>query len=223
MNREQDPGAMLGMYASDADLFSRVWERVGVEGREDCPIETEAPARTEREMPTPAAQPHRPEHRENQPMTEPETPGDDFPLPDEFPCLGRASAASGGQLQQYIWEELEGWQLYRHLARRANGPNARALAALASEKHRRARRLAAAHFLIAGVRYWPTDRLETPRLNSWLGVLRERFGMEQRHEYRYRAAACDTNDPCLAELYSQLAEECASHAVLLRTVLESAL
>ena len=225
MEFERDPGAVLGMYASDADLFSRVWERVGVEDRVDCPIQTGSAPRpaaehTERTAEVPS---HTETRTETQQSMETERAEDDFPMPDDLPCLGRASASHGGQLQQYIREELEGWQLYRHLARRVNGPSARALAALASEKHRCARRLAAAHFLIAGVRCWPTDRLETPRLTSWLGVLRERFGVEQRQEHRYRAAACDTNDPCLAELYAQLAEECADHAAILRAVLESAL
>lgn len=212
MESERNTEAMLGMYASDADLFSRVWERVGAEGRADCPIVTVQPSVRETER--------IPEERQVQKR---DMAVDDFPLPDEFPCLGRRSVSQAGQLQRYIWEELEGWQVYRHLARRAGGPNARILAALASEKHRRARRIAAAHFLIAGVRYWPTDRLETPRLNSWLGVLRDRFGTEQRQEHGYRAAACETTDPCLAELYSTLADECAGHAAVLRTVLESAL
>lgn len=239
MKQEQVPGAMLGMYASDADLFRRIWERVGAEERADCPVErTSVPGAPEgirkgetgnedcvsgegwnAAMQAPAAE----EQAKLLRTAKSEASGDDFPPPDEFPCLGRASAPQGGTLQQYIREELEGWQLYRHLARRVGGPNARTLTVLASEKHRRARRLAAAHFLIAGVRYWPTDRLETPRLNSWLGVLRERFGTEQRQEHRYRAAACDTADPCLAELYSELAEECAQHAAVVRAVLESAL
>lgn len=241
MEFERDPGLMLGMCACDADLFSRVWERVGAEERPDCPVEVVPAARPAHSAPretVPAerAMPERMEHTAQRAVSAEEgveerrtaartdeCAGDDFPEADDLPCLGSASATHGGQLQQYIREELEGWQLYRHLARRINGPHARTLAALASEKHRCARRLAAAHFLIAGMRYWPTDKLETPRLNSWLGVLRERFSVEQRHEHRYRAAACDTNDPCLAELYSELAGDCAAHAAVLRSVLEAAL
>ena len=149
--------------------------------------------------------------------------GDDFPPEDDLPCLGSGSAGQGSQLQTYIREELESWQLYRLLARRVNGPRARTLTALASEKHRCARRLAAAYFLISGVRYWPTDRLETPVLNAWLGVLRSRFALEQRREFRYRAAMCDTCDPCLRELYGELATDCARHAATVRALLESAL
>jgi hypothetical protein len=77
--------------------------------------------------------------------------------------------------------------------------------------------------LIAGVRYWPVDELAVPRIASWLGTLREQFSAEQRSQHRYRAAAYDTEDPCLCELYSELAGGCAAHAVLLRSVIESVL
>ncbi len=149
--------------------------------------------------------------------------GDDFPKEDDLPCLGSSSAPHGGQLQKYIREELDGWQLYRHLSRKVSGPHARTLAALASEKHRCARRLAAAYFLISGVHFWPTDQLETPRLTAWLGMLRDRFSTEQHQEHRYRAAACDTSDPCLRELFTELAGDCATHASVLRSLLETAM
>lgn len=163
----------------------------------------------------------------DEPMPEPPESaahtGDDFPRPDAVPCLGSGSAGHGGQLQEDILAALEGWQLYRHLARKVTGSASRTLSALASEKHRQARKLAAAHFLISGVRYWPTDKLETPRVNSWLGTLRRRFAAEQQMDSRWRAASLDTEDPCLADLYCELAEECAAHAGVLRTLLENAL
>lgn len=163
----------------------------------------------------------------DEPMPEPPESaahtGDDFPRPDAVPCLGSGSAGHGSQLQEDILTALEGWQLYRHLARKVTGNPSRTLSALASEKHRQARRLAAAYFLISGLRYWPTDRLEVPRTNSWLGTLRRRFAAEQQMDSRWRAASLDTEDPCLADLYCELAEECAAHAGVLRTVLENAL
>ena len=42
-------------------------------------------------------------------------------------------------------------------------------------------------------------------------------------EFRYRAAMCDTCDPCLRELYDELAADCARHAAAVRSLLESAL
>lgn len=249
----------LGMYASDREIFDRVWKRVMPAERPDCPIVVTAPAPCTQEVhtPTPAPEaedipetaatdqpvpdpapipPEAPEMTERPEMPEepeaPEAPeppescaptGDDFPGPEAVPCLGSGSAAHGSQLQEDILAELEGWQLYRHLARRVTGSAARALSALASEKHRAARRLAAAYFLISGVRYWPTDRLAVPRPSAWLGTLRRRFAAEQHTESRYRAAALDTADPCLADLYAELADGCAAHAGVLRTLLESAL
>lgn len=149
--------------------------------------------------------------------------GDDFPRPDAVPCLGSASASHGSQLQEDVLAALEGWQLYRHLARKVTGSASRTLSALASEKHKQARKLAAAHFLISGVRYWPTDKLDTPRFGSWLGTLRRRFAAEQQLDSRWRAASLDTEDPCLAVLYGELAEDCAAHAGVLRSLLEQAL
>lgn len=267
----------LGMYASDRDVFDRVWKRVMPEERAGCPIVavpcaptmhtgsmpeapagTEAPAAPEepqvpaaRETPGAGELPAAPEMSDT--IETPETPdapdapeapqlpedsappevsdapesaaptGDDFPGQDAVPCLGSSSAGHADQLQEDILAELESWQLYRHLARRVTGSVARALSSLASDKHRAARRLAAAYFLISGVRYWPTDRLAVPRASSWLGALRRRFAAEQQMENRFRVQSLDTEDACLAELYRDLADECAAQAGMLRTLLETAL
>lgn len=165
-----------------------------------------------------SAPPEKPEPLESQGPA-----GDDFPRPDAVPCLGSGSANHGKQLQEDILAALEGWQLYRHLARKVTGSASRTLSALASEKHKQARKLAAAHFLISGVRFWPTDKLESPRFGSWLGTLRRRFAAEQQLDSRWRAASIDTDDACLAVLYGELAEDCAAHAGVLRSLLEQAL
>lgn len=198
----------------------------GARAAETPPVPDYLPAPEDLPAPEPPADPASipaggepdPEPLESQRHT-----GDDFPRPDAVPCLGSGSAGHGEQLREDILTALEGWQLYRHLARRVTGSAARTLSALASEKHKQARKLAAAYFLISGVRYWPTDRLDTPRTNSWLGTLRRRFAAEQQLDSRWRAAALDTEDPCLAELYIELAEDCAAHAGVLRALLESAL
>ena len=181
----------------------------------ELPPEPEAAERLERVAP---GEPERPAQPEGRTDTR-----DDFPERDAVPCLGSGSAGHGSQLQEDILDALEGWQLYRHLARRVTGSAARSLSALASEKHRQARRLAAAYFLISGVRYWPTDRLAVPRTASWLGTLRRRFSREQQVESRFRAEALDTEDPCLADLYRELADGCADFAAALRALLEAAL
>lgn len=237
LNARGEPG--LGMYAGDRELFGRVWQRVMPEERPGCPITVDAPPPAETPpapgpapgpedipAPEPPAEPA-PEPAGGEPAPEPlesqRHTGDDFPRPDAVPCLGSGSAGHGEQLREDILTALEGWQLYRHLARKVTGSAARTLSALASEKHKQARKLAAAYFLISGVRYWPTDRLGAPQTSSWLGTLRRRFAAEQQLDSRWRAAALDTEDPCLAELYIELAEDCAAHAGVLRALLESAL
>ena len=51
-------------------------------------------------------------------------------------------------------------------------------------------------------------------------ALREHFMEEQRGAAAYQTAAAETADPCLHELFLELAGEEDSHAWLLRSVLE---
>ncbi|HIT01916.1 MAG TPA: hypothetical protein IAC21_03730 [Candidatus Enterenecus merdae] len=123
------------------------------------------------------------------------------------------------RLRAQILEALEGWQFYRHLARRARA-GARVLRTLAADQHRQARRLAAAYFLLTGVRYWPTDTLAVPARTPLWGALRRRHQAEQGAQQAYLAAAQDAGDPELAQLYQQLAQDCEEHCYQLRGLLE---
>ena len=125
-----------------------------------------------------------------------------------------------GRMRRQVMEALEGWQFYRHLARRARGADARVLNALAGEEHRAARKLAAAYFLLTGVRYWPSELLTTPALPSYWGALRGRHQAEQRREMDYRISADDWDDPDQLELYRELAEEAQGRSRQLRMLLE---
>ena len=207
-----------GLSAADQAVFERVWKRV-MPAPDDCPIEVEvgttlvggdlpcACTRHETGSPLPA-------EREN-------TYCDgDFSPQDDIPRLGRSSSVHEGQLQQQILEELRRWQLYRHLARRGRSNFARMLTILAQQSHRAARQLAAAHFLISGVRYWPLEQLTTPAIPSFLGTVRKCFQTEQQRGQNYQLAADDTVDPALRELYTALAEDSEGHARLLQTMLE---
>jgi len=160
----------------DGDSFQRIWQRVMPEEKPDCPIEPvhSRPPGPE-PLPTPELPPEEPTEDSAPSAPTDQLGRDDFPGEENL-CLGKRAAGQGLPLQGHILTELEGWQLYRHLARRVSGTNARALTALASEKHGHARRLAAAYFLISGVRYWPTDRLDTPHLGGWLAMNTTRGG-----------------------------------------------
>ena len=124
------------------------------------------------------------------------------------------------RLRRQVMEALEGWQFYRHLARRARAGDARVLNSMAGELHRQARKLSAAYFLLTGLRYWPSELLSTPVIPSYWGALRTRHQAEQRQEAAYRMAADDWDDPDMKELYGSLIEAGQRRSRQLRGLLE---
>ena len=206
MELEQMPQPGPGLCGSDREVFERVWRRVMETGGGESPVEVvpegqgfSAPVPA---VPAPAA-----------PRLAPPDPA------CTIHCLGPASARYGEALQQFIQEELGDAATYRALARR--GRSGSRFAALAAQERRHAKRLSAAYFLISGVRYFP-DEQALPRLEgTYLGTLRARFQAEQRGEAAYRMAAESCQDPCLRELYLELAEEELHHSRVLREILEA--
>lgn len=124
------------------------------------------------------------------------------------------------RLRRHVMDALEGWQFYRHLARRARGTDARVLNGLAGELHRSARKLSAAYFLLTGLRYWPSELLCTPAIPSYWGALRTRHQAEQHQETAYRMASDDWDDADMQDLYTELIEACQKRCRQLRTLLE---
>lgn len=124
------------------------------------------------------------------------------------------------RLRHLVMELLEGWQFYRHLAKRARGNDARTLNSMAGELHRHARKVSAAYFLLTGLRYWPIELLSAPAISSYWGALRTRHQTEQRQETALRTAADDWEDPDLLELHQELMEGCRQRCRQLRTLLE---
>ena len=124
------------------------------------------------------------------------------------------------RLRRQVMEALEGWQFYRHLARKARAGDARVLNGMAGELHRLARKLSAAYFLLTGLRYWPSELLSTPAIPSYWGALRTRHQAEQRQEMAYRMAADDWDEPDMRELYTELIEGCQRRSRQLRGLLE---
>ncbi|MGM9607946.1 MAG: rubrerythrin [Oscillospiraceae bacterium] len=203
------PGPDPGLCGCDRDIFLRVWQRVMPEESPECPITVERPE----PRPTPVPKPER------RPAPA-ESAGDDFPTPDDVPCLGSGGAADQERLREFTTRELTHWRSYQMLARRS-GPGGRMLAALAGGCRRRAKRLSAALFLISGVRFWPAEQIAVPAPRSYFGALREQFLAEQDRGCAYRAAAEDCRDMCLRTLYLDLADECAEHADRIRSLLEN--
>ena len=218
MNCPQDAHQL---QSDHQEVFERVWRRVmesagkGAAGAGcgdlPCVCVTAGEKEGDRGELAPAALSQQPSpHR-----------GLDFPEGGESARLGPGSAAYGKQLQRQIADALESWQLYRYLARRSGGDGrGRMLSAMASEKHKAARKLAAAYFLVSGVRFWPVDRLAAPDIPSYLGSIRRAYLAEQQREQAYLLAGDDTTDTALAELYRDLAELSRGHGELLRAILE---
>ena len=213
-----------GQYGSDRDIFLRVWRRVMPEETPACPItvDTGEPARpappsndmSVQTLPAPVP------HNMPAPDTSGDSSGDDFPTPEDVPCLGSGGQPDLEQLRMFISQELMYWQIYRTLAQRS-GQSGRMLAALAGNCRKRSKRLSAALFLISGVRFWPAEPPAVPMPRSYFGTLRELFLAEQNRGGTYRAGAEDCRDACLQALYLELADECMEHACRIRTLLEN--
>ena len=115
---------------------------------------------------------------------------------------------------------LESWRCYRMLARRAGGGAGAALAALAAGQYRQGRRLAAAYFLLTGVRYWPDRIGPVPVAPSLWGALRQLYQREMREAGEFLACAEEIRDAELAQLYRELAADCQGRCRRLRALLE---
>ena len=172
------------------------------------PVEQPAPERPETETPA-----------ETDGLPEEDGPhrGNDLPQLWEEP---QETSDRTARLRRHVMEALEGWQFYRHLARRARGTDARVLNSMAGEMHRSARKLSAAYFLLTGLRYWPSGTLAVPAIQSYWGALRQRHQAEQRQETAFRIAADDWDDPDMKELYAELIENCQKRSHQLRALLE---
>lgn len=212
----------------EEEVFQRVWQRV-MEGRDDrnSPIESGPPA--VRTVPQSLPQPPRRwvdgdmscDYLAALSKAMPVPQMTDLPMSD-LPRMGVEPSDSGdtARLRQQTLEALEAWQFYRHLARRTRGNAARTLTNLAADQHRLARKLAAAYFLHSGVRYWPSEQLSTPAINSYWGALRQQHQAEQQSELGYRMAMDEAGDNSLSELYGELSNSCRSHCKQLRSLLE---
>lgn len=209
-----------GMCGCDREVFERVWRRVMPADRPDCPFTLYGEERT---APVPEPAPAEPPVSTEPPAPQCGTGRVETLSPEEdVPCLGAASAVYGSLLQECITCERNDEQTYRLLARRVGGGAGRTLAAMAADEARHARRLGAAYFLISGVRFRPEGAACLPPEGTYLSALRSRFLAEQRGAGIYRTAAGRTDDPCLRELFTELAEDETAHARLIRDLLEQA-
>jgi len=206
MEHEHDH-SNLGMLGCDRDLFARVWARVAPETGEGCPIEV-LPT-----QPVPPLQAVLPQTRAS------DAQGDDSPQPNDVPCLGREGMDHTRFLQEVIRAELHNWRRYQALSARG-GSVGRILAGIGADERRHAKRLSGACFLISGIRFFPEIPPVQHNRGDFWAKIRDLFWAEQQASSVYAAAAEETSDLCLAQLYRELSAEEAAHADLLRSLAE---
>ena len=135
-------------------------------------------------------------------------------------CLGESSAGEIGRLEELMKMARRGVLAGQILVRRSSGGCGQgALRALTADHKYALRRLSAAYFLITGRRYRPCGCAPTLPADFCL-ALRDQFQWERRWEFCAQQGAQTTQDPCLKELYEELAKEGACHGGAIRSLLE---
>lgn len=197
------------MCSCDRETFERVWRRVMPDGT-NSPIQIDPPADEQaREM-------HmlQPEMGLVLPRREEMRPGHDVV------CLGHASQQYTDLLKEMTDGETEDMRTYQALSRKAGGNGSKVLGAMAADERRHAKRLSTAYFLITGERYQSPNMNGTRPPMDLMTGLREQFIQEQRGAAAYQGAAQETTDPCLRQLYQEIAREEQAHARMIRNLLE---
>ena len=206
--------------AVDPAAFQKVWRRVMPEDRHDCPFTVDTPTAPATAT-VPAVAPPSP--------TSPPAPLPPVPVPVPAPvpamtqtmpqaCLGEGSRPALPELERLLTQTNDAARIYRALARRARGSR-NFLTALARAKEGQVRRLSAARFLILGEAFaFPITVF--PRAASLPLALRERYQAEQRAALDFLSAAQRTADPCLIQLYRDLADQNQTIAGQIRERLE---
>ena len=185
------------LSVQDQQLFDRVWQRVMAERGSTPPPPQDTPP------PTPST-----------PL-----PAPPDPVPNDPPCLGRASMEFAGLLGEMSESALGAWQVYQGLSRRTQGPPSRHLRALAADQQQSHRQLATVYFLLTG-EHVPSLPHTTPPSGPLDGLLREMFLRESRWQRAFEQAAAQPEDPCLRQLFAQLAQRAGDHMDAIRRVLE---
>ena len=189
----------------DPETFERVWQRVSA-GR-DSPVVPgrPQPPRPGPDRPSPPPDrppiprpPERPAPSERPPSSPPEPP------------LGHSCRENEGFLRSMIDRELE----RSRSAQRSDLPPRISRQALG-----RARRLAAALYLICGRWYLPQQGRQQ-RWPNRRAALRGLYQQSQRLERDYRREAGQARDRELRQLFRELADECAAEQQYLRHQLE---
>ena len=184
----------LSLQPFDPEVFQRVWNRV-MPDQDRSPIAMDAPAQPAVPALSPAP--------EQPPETPPSAP---------LTCLGEGSRPYTQAIRDFL-------RSLQSLSRRSGSRAARVLSGIAGDLRREERRLSTAYFLITGERYSPSQAGAAPSGSLPL-VLRTLFQQLHQRAAQARAAAQGMGDPCLQQLFQDLAEDAEFYAQRLRALLE---
>ena len=219
----------------DPETFRRVWQRV-MPDQTDSPLEVEnapaaVPDTARPAVPTQTGEPGEGAGEESGPDLPPVPAcaqeggqeGESAPCvcqgtPSQ--CLGESSAGETARLEELMEMARRGLLAGQTLARRSGNSCGRGILRSLAADHRYAlRRLSAAYFLITGRRYRPC--CSAPSLPADLCLaLRDQFQWERQWAFCADQGAQAAQDPCLKELYQELAREGTCHAGAIRSLLE---
>ena len=148
----------------------------------------------------------------------------DYLSPDVPALPAPAGSDTPAEMGVFLREEIAAGHAYLPHRRRSRccavwpelGPMARAC-------RQEARELAAALFLLTGVRYLPARRGAPQRWSSLAECCRALFYRERRAAGRFRQAAPRAQDPALTALFARLAEQSALRQEALSRLIARAL
>lgn len=191
----------LSLQPFDPEVFQRVWNRV-MPDQDRSPIAIDAPSQPAVPALSPAP--------EQPPETAPQVPPT---------CLGEGSRPYTQAIRDMMDQTRGFLRSLQSLSRRSDSRAARVLSGIAGDLRREERRLSTAYFLITGERYSPSQAGAAPSGSLPL-VLRALFQQLHQRAAQARAAAQGMGDPCLQQLFQDLAEDAEFYAQRLRALLE---
>ena len=191
----------LSLQPFDPEVFQRVWNRV-MPDQDRSPIAMDAPSQPAVPALSPAP--------EQPPETAPQVP---------LTCLGEGSRPYTQAIRDMMDQTRGFLRSLQALSRRSDSRAARVLSGIAGDLRREERRLSTAHFLITGERYSPSQTGAVPSGPLPL-ALRTLFQQLHQRAAQARAAAHGMGDPCLQQLFQDLAEDAEFYAQRLRALLE---
>ena len=138
-------------------------------------------------------------------------------------CMGTEAVSDLAVVTGFLEDERSERRQLQALARQAPAWARQTVLTLAAHAAARARRLSAAHYLIIGETYLPAIAAEKIYVGKWRPALRERYHSAACAALNYERAADGTPDPCLGDLFGELAADAFESANVVMRLLERAL